>query len=63
MGKSSFVKKVLYDKKTSRLLIKLNKTWYMYCHVKDVSVWQREDINASMVYLKFYKGKKELFCP
>lgn len=62
IGKSSFIKSVLYDKKSSKLLVKLNKNWYMYCNVKDVSMWQKKDINASRVYLNFYKGNKKLFC-
>lgn len=58
IGKSSFVKEVMYD--GSRVLIRLNNTWYMYCNTQDVNIWN--DINASRVYLNYYKGKNEKFC-
>lgn len=61
IGKSSFVKKVLYDKNASKMLIKLDNRWYEYCNVKDVKMWQ--DDNASTIYHKYFKGNKSLFCP
>lgn len=62
ISKSSFVKKVLYDK--NKLLVKLGDTYYMYCNVKPsrAKQWERKDINASLIYLRYFKGKKELFC-
>lgn len=62
ISKSSFVKKVLYDK--NKLLVKIGNTYYMYCNVKPqrVKQWERKDINASLVYLRYFKGQKEIFC-